>query len=111
MKVTLSLLTPLVFLGAAFLEVGGDAIIRKGLRASNILFIITGGLILAGYGILVNTLKWDFSKLLGVYVSVFAVVSILFGLFFFKEKIPISTWIGMGIIIIGGLVIQFGNIL
>jgi len=64
---------------------------------------------LAGYGLLVNTVKWDFSKLLGVYVAVFALVSVLFGLFVFGESVPKSTWMGLLIIIIGGLVIQFGH--
>jgi drug/metabolite transporter (DMT)-like permease len=35
-------------------------------------------------------------------------VSILFGKFILKEAIPPSTWIGLALIILGGLVIQFG---
>ena len=53
-------------------------------------------------------MKWDFSRLLGVYVAVFAVVSVLFGRFLFQEVVPTSTWIGLGVIVIGGAVIQFG---
>jgi small multidrug resistance family-3 protein len=53
--------------------------------------------------------KWDFSKLLGVYVAFFAVVSVLCGLLAFKEAVPISTWLGLGLIVTGGLVIQFGR--
>ena len=56
----------------------------------------------------VNQVKWDFSKLLGVYVGVFALVSVLVGRYFFKEAVPFSTWVGLGIILAGGLVIQFG---
>ena len=56
---------------------------------------------------LVNTVKWDFSRLLGVYVAIFAIVSVLFGLIVFKETIPLSTWIGLALIAAGGLVIQF----
>jgi small multidrug resistance family-3 protein len=58
---------------------------------------------------MVNSVKWDFSKLLGVYVAFFATVSVLCGLLAFKETVPISTWLGLGLIIIGGLVIQFGH--
>ena len=97
----------LVFLISALLEVGGDAMVRKGLRGAGLAFILLGMLMLGGYGILVNTVKWDFSKLLGVYVAVFAAVSVLFGMIVFKETIPLSTWIGLGLIISGGLVIQF----
>jgi small multidrug resistance family-3 protein len=58
---------------------------------------------------MVNTVKWDFSKLLGVYVAVFAVVSVLCGLLAFKETVPMSTWLGLGFIVVGGLVIQFAH--
>ena len=108
-KTGFSMVPWLVFLGAALLEVGGDAIIRKGLRGSSIALLVTGGIILAGYGVLVNTVEWDFSRLLGVYVAVFAVVSVLFGKFVFGESIPPSTWLGLAIIVAGGMVIQFGQ--
>ena len=98
-----------IFLAAAVLEVGGDAIIRKGLRGSGVLLICTGFAVLGFYGLVVNMVRWDFSKLLGVYVAVFAVVSILVGQFVFKEAAPFSTWLGIAIIILGGLVIQFGG--
>jgi drug/metabolite transporter superfamily protein YnfA len=98
----------LIFVGSALLEVGGDAVIRKGLRGSGVAFIAAGGLMLAGYGMLVNTVRWDFSRLLGVYVAVFALVSVLSGRFIFGESVPYSTWLGLAIIMVGGLVIQFG---
>jgi len=98
----------LVFVGSALLEVGGDAVVRRGLRGSSIGIILAGGLMLAGYGLLVNTVKWDFSKLLGVYVAVFAIVSVVFGRFVFGESVPNSTWVGLAIIVAGGLVIEFG---
>jgi drug/metabolite transporter (DMT)-like permease len=46
--------------------------------------------------------------LLGVYVAIFALISILFGRFVFKENIPNITWVGLMIIILGALIIQFG---
>ena len=99
----------LVFLAAAVLEVGGDASIRKGLHSGGWLPIAAGCLMLVGYGLVVNLVKWDFSRLLGVYVAVFVIVSVLFGRFLFQEFVPISTWVGLGIIVIGGAVIQFGS--
>jgi drug/metabolite transporter (DMT)-like permease len=104
-----SCVVPIVLVVSAFLEVGGDAIIRKGLRGSSALMIITGAFLVGSYGIVVNTVKWDFSKLFGVYVAMFALISVLFGRYLFKEHIPFSTWLGLGIIIIGGLVIQAGT--
>jgi small multidrug resistance family-3 protein len=70
----------LVFLCAAVLEVGGDAIIRRGLHRKGWMPIAVGFVALGCYGLLVNTVRWDFSRLLGVSVAVFAVVSILAGL-------------------------------
>ncbi len=98
----------LIFLGSAFLEVGGDAVVRRGLRGANVIIILGGGLMLAAYGLLVNMVRWDFSRLLGVYVAVFAVVSVMCGRFVFGESVPNSTWAGLAIIVAGGMVIQFG---
>jgi small multidrug resistance family-3 protein len=85
----------------------GDAIIRSGLRSTNYLIIAAGFILLGCYGIMVNMIRWDFSKLLGVYIAVFALISILTGYFWFRETIPPSTWAGLGLILAGGAVIQF----
>lgn len=98
-----------IFVLAAVLEVGGDAVIRKGLRGGGLALIAAGGAALAGYGVVVNLVAWDFSKLLGVYVGVFAVVSVLCGRLVFGESVPASTWLGLAVIIAGGLLIQFGG--
>ena len=99
----------LIFIAAALLEVGGDATVRAGLRGRCLLFIIVGMLMLGVYGLVVNSVRWDFSKLLGVYVAVFALVSVLCGRFVFRETVPVATWAGLALIILGGLVIQFGH--
>lgn len=99
----------LIFVVAALLEISGDALIRKGLRSSGLLFIAVGMVTLGCYGLIVNSVKWDFSKLMGVYIGVFAVISILFGRFVFKESVQSSTWVGLIVIVLGGLIIQFGQ--
>jgi small multidrug resistance family-3 protein len=99
----------LIFIGAAVLEVGGDAVVRKGLRGSSLIIILIGFAMLGSYGVVVNTVKWDFSKLLGVYVAIFAIISILFGRFIFEENIPNTTWIGLIVIVCGAMIIQFGE--
>ena len=99
----------LILVAAAVLEISGDALIRKGLREQGMLLIVIGLVALGGYGLVVNLVKWDFSRLLGVYVAVFAIVSILAGRFIFKENIPLATWLGLVFIVIGGLIIQFGQ--
>ena len=99
----------LIFVAAALLEVGGDAAVRRGLRGGGVAFILAGMMILGCYGLVVNSVRWDFSKLLGVYVAFFALVSVLFGRIVFKEAVPLSTWLGLGLIMAGGMVIQFGH--
>ncbi|HEV3257864.1 MAG TPA: hypothetical protein VG013_13345 [Gemmataceae bacterium] len=108
-KLGLSVLAWIVFVVAAALEVSGDAVVRKGLRGSGWLTVLAGCLILACYAPVVNLVRWDLSKLLGVYVAVFALMSVLAGRFVLGEDIPATTWFGLGMIVLGGLVIQFGH--
>ena len=104
----MNILAWLIFVAAALLEVGGDAVVRKGLRGGGLLIIAAGMIMLGVYGVVVNSVKWDFSRLLGVYVAIFAVLAVAFGRIVFKENIPFATWLGLGIIVLGGLIIQFG---
>jgi len=76
----------------------------------NLITILMGCAMLGSYEIVVNTVKWDFSRLLGVYVASFVILSTLFGRLVFKESIPISTWIGLIVIVCGAMIIQFGDI-
>ena len=93
---------------AAIFEVG-DAVIRMGIKSNNFILMLLGAATLGGYGLIVNSVDWSFAKIFGVYVGAFALVAVLFGKFLFREQIPVSTWIGLLIIICGGLVIQFGQ--
>ena len=98
----------LVFLAAAVLEVVGDAIIRRGMRGGGLVFIALGFVVLGSYGVVVNLLQLDFSRLLGAYVGIFAVVSVVIGRLAFKEAVPVSTWIGLLVILCGSLIIHLG---
>jgi drug/metabolite transporter superfamily protein YnfA len=99
----------IAFALAALFEVGGDAVIRMGIKNNNVVVMIFGALSLAGYGLIVNNLEWDFSIILGVYVAVFTLAGVLFGRFVFRESIPFTTWLGLGVIIVGALIIQCGS--
>jgi drug/metabolite transporter superfamily protein YnfA len=99
----------LVFVGAATLEVLGDALIRKGMRGSGVVVVAIGMAVLGAYGVVVNLLDLDFSRLLGAYVGIFAVVSVIVGRWMFKDQIPVSTWIGLAIILAGSMVIHLGR--
>jgi multidrug transporter EmrE-like cation transporter len=99
----------LVFVAAACLEMIGDAAVRRGLRGGGLPWILGGCALLGSYGLLVNTVRWDFSKLIGVYVGFFALASVLCGRFMLHENVPLSTWLGLAVIFAGGLIIQFGG--
>jgi small multidrug resistance family-3 protein len=96
----------LVFVVAATLEVGGDAIIRRGLRSEGMAIVALGMCTVALYGLVVNIVSWDFSRLLGVYVAFFASLSFFIGCFAFGDRPPPTAWFGLILIIIGGLLIQ-----
>jgi drug/metabolite transporter superfamily protein YnfA len=98
-----------VFVGAAVLEVLGDALIRRGMRGSGVAVVAIGMAVLGAYGVVVNLLELDFSRLLGAYVGIFAVVSVIIGRWMFEDQVPVSTWIGLAIILAGSMVIHLGR--
>lgn len=101
----------LILLIAAFLEAGGDALVRTGLHSSQLAIraslMLLGGLVLFSYGIVVNLPHWDFGRLLGVYVTMFFIVAQCINYFSFSQKPSISIIIGGALIIFGGLIISF----
>jgi small multidrug resistance family-3 protein len=97
------------FAVAAVFEVGGDAVIRFGLKGNSPILVLFGVATIGSYGLIVNSMDWEFSTIFGVYVALFASTAILFGKFLFRENIPITTWIGLAFILVGGLIIQFGS--
>ena len=93
---------------AALFEVGGDALIRSGLRGSGLWAIAVGFVILGSYGLVLNQVPIDFSKLLGAYVGLFAVTSVLCGRFLFREAPAPHVWLGVGVVLLGSAIIQWG---
>jgi small multidrug resistance family-3 protein len=103
-------LAVVVMLVAAAFEVGGDAMIRAGMRGRGWLLGGLGAVTLAAYGVVVNLLPMDFSKLLATYVVFFAIASVVFGKVAFREEVPPSTWVGLAVIVVGGVIIQVGRL-
>jgi drug/metabolite transporter superfamily protein YnfA len=98
-----------VLLLASMFEVTGDAIIRSGLRERGWPMVALGVATLGAYGVIVNLLAVDFSKMLAAYVGFFAVVSVIFGRAMFQETTPVSTWFGLLVILLGSTIVQFGS--
>ena len=100
---------PLLLLLAAGLEVGGDAIVRVGLKnhagVGQVALIALGGAVLLAYGIFVNIAPADFGRLLGIYVVLFYIVAQVVNLVFFGIRPGPSIFTGGALIIAGGLVI------
>lgn len=100
----------LVLVAAAALEVAGDAVIRKGIRGGGIALAAVGFVVLGSYGVVVNLLDLDFSRVLGAYVGIFALLCVLTGRFLFGDRVEVSTWVGLGLVLVGSLVIQTGGL-
>jgi small multidrug resistance family-3 protein len=95
----------LLFL-AALLEVGGDAGVRAGLRGHR-WGLLAGPAALVLYGFVVNLTRWDFGRLMGVYIAVFFIVAQLVAVLVLRERLQPPALVGGALIIAGGLVLTF----
>jgi drug/metabolite transporter superfamily protein YnfA len=97
----------LLFL-AAVLEAGGDALMRAGLRSAvplRFAFLLAGAAFLFVYGYTVNAPRWDFGRLLGVYVVLFFIVAQLIAWLGFRQPPSPATLLGGAFILAGGLIV------
>ncbi|HET6386024.1 MAG TPA: hypothetical protein VFJ58_21745 [Armatimonadota bacterium] len=90
---------------AALFEAGGDALVRWGLRDGRWIGFVLGAAVLFGYSLTVNASRWDFGRLLGVYIAVFFVVSQIIAATVFRERLHAPTFVGGALIVAGGLVL------
>ena len=117
-------------IAAAVLEVGGDAMIRDGIKDKSLFYLTAGVGLLALYGLFVNVLStqsvigrlanlnfrsllgaddWQFSNQLGLYVGFFALASVVWGHNRYGDTVSASTIVGLVLIGLGGLTIQYGQ--
>lgn len=96
---------------AAFLEAWGDSFFQAGFYRSSgftrILMLLAGTLVLALYGSTVNVPRWDFGKLLGVYVALFFLAAQLLNKIRFGQSPTPPIYLGGTMIVTGGLVMAF----
>jgi drug/metabolite transporter superfamily protein YnfA len=93
-----------VLIVAAVLEIGGDALVRRGLESRAWMFAL-GAASLVIYGVVVNRGGLDFGRLMGVYIAVFFVISQIVTMIIYRE-LPALRTIVVGIfIVVGGLTI------
>lgn len=109
------LLTWLLLAFCALLEVGGDALVRLGLHEPHSplrrgTILLSGALVLFAYGFLVNTLRWDFGKMLGVYVALFFLIAQAVAWIGFGEKPTLPIMVGGSFIVGGACIIQWWKV-
>jgi hypothetical protein len=99
---------------AATLEVLGDAFFQSALhRAAGLARVLpfvagTGALVL--YGVMVNLPRWNFGKLLGVYITFFFLTSQIVAWLRFSEVPTPRILLGGSFILVGGAIIGLGRI-
>ena len=113
MKGLTNIVVILVLLLAALLETTGDALVRNGLKAGSLpqrtLWMLAGASALLAYGCIVNTPRWNFGRLLGVYVVLFFVVAQGIAWLGFQERPNLPLLVGGAFIVLGGGIISFCN--
>jgi len=96
---------------AAFFEALGDSLFQSGVHRSGgalrALFLLSGAVVLGLYGFTVNIPRWDFGKLLGIYVVMFFLVAQILAKVRFNQAPTAPIYLGGALIVAGGLVIGF----
>jgi hypothetical protein len=96
---------------AALFEAFGDSLFQSGIHRAGgvwrVLFLASGAVILGLYGFTVNVPRWDFGKLLGVYVVMFFLVAQVLAKVRFNQAPTAPIYLGGALIVAGGLVIGF----
>ena len=93
---------------AALLEAYGDSFFQVGFYRSSgmgrVLALVAGALVLAAYGSVVNLPRWDFGKLLGVYVVLFFLMAQILNKIRFGQSPTPPIYAGGALIMAGGVV-------
>lgn len=96
---------------AAFLEVYGDSFFQAGFYRSTglarVFALLAGVAVLGAYGSVVNAPRWDFGRLLGVYVALFFVMAQIVNRVRFGHAPATPIYAGGSLIVAGGLVMAF----
>ena len=99
-----------LFSAAILLEVGGDALVRKGLHApAGLARRVPAGGSCTAVRVrvpVVNTPPWDFGRLLGVYVAFVFVVAQIVSWLAFGQAPTARLVFGGACIVIGGLIVS-----
>lgn len=99
---------------AAFLEAFGDSFFQAGFYHASgwgrLSALVAGAVVLAAYGSVVNLPRWDFGRLIGVYVAVFFVIAQILNKVRFGHAPTLPIYAGGALIVAGGLVMAVWNV-
>lgn len=100
----------LILLLAAFLEAYGDSsfqtVLYRSSGMSRAIAVLAGVASLAAYGLVVNAPRWDFGKLLGVYVVLFFLVAQVVARVRFGQTPTLPVLLGGTLIVGSGVIIS-----
>ena len=95
---------------AAFLEAYGDSCFQTALYRSSgvsrIIALLIGAGSLVAYGLVVNTPRWDFGQLLGLYVVLFFLLAQVVARVRFGQTPTLPVLFGGTLIVAGGVIIS-----
>jgi small multidrug resistance family-3 protein len=98
-------------IGATSLESTGDALVRIGLfeRAgtARIAVMACGGVLLFGYGLMLNLAPLPFERVVGLYIATLFLVWQIVSFFTFRTVPGTGILVGGSLIVLGGLVVTF----
>lgn len=98
---------------AALFEAYGDSCFQSALYRSagiaRILAFLGGAVSLSAYGLVVNAPRWEFGRLLGVYVVLFFLLAQIVARIRFGQTPTLSILVGGALIVAGGVIISVGG--
>jgi hypothetical protein len=103
----------LFLIAATALETFGDAIVRMGIGQTawlpRVALFLAGALLLFGYGLSLNLAPIEFGRVVGLYIATLFIVWQLVNLIVFRAPPGMPVWFGGALIVVGGLIVTFGE--
>jgi small multidrug resistance family-3 protein len=103
----------LFLIAATALETFGDAIVRMGIGQTawlpRVALFLAGALLLFGYGLSLNLAPIEFGRVAGLYIATLFIVWQLVNLIVFRAPPGMPVWFGGALIVVGGLIVTFGE--
>jgi small multidrug resistance family-3 protein len=109
-EVSKSILAFVILVAATALESFGDAVVRIGLfnrSGAQVTTLLGGGILLFGYGTLLNFAPVPFERVVGLYITTLFCVWQAVSFATFRTLLSIPVMVGGLLIVVGGLVVTF----